>query len=88
MISLPAVSEFWRHYKGSVYSIVCLAHDENSGVPVVVYRNAKWSDDYEAWIDNPEASTWVRPLHQWYELVEDGNGCRLLRFTRINMHER
>jgi hypothetical protein len=36
---MPATGEGWRHYKGGLYTIVGLANDQGTGVPLVVYTD-------------------------------------------------
>jgi len=54
----PVPSGFWRHFKGGVYRVHCVAkHSENPDDWYVVYENAK--------------SEWfVRPLVMWLEIVD------------------
>ncbi len=66
----PAAGETWRHYKGGLYEVVTLATDEESGLPVVVYRGA-------------DGKVWCRPLRVWSRPVRDAihpDGVR--RFTK------
>lgn len=35
---LPQPNEVWRHYKGGMYLIIGIGHDEN-GMPVVIYAD-------------------------------------------------
>ena len=37
---LPQPGELWRHHKGGLYRVVCLAVEEATGKPVVVYAAA------------------------------------------------
>ena len=38
---LPEPGQAYRHYKGLLYVVVCLAYEEASGAVVVVYRNVE-----------------------------------------------
>lgn len=49
----------WRHFKGGIYVIVANAHDEATGLAVVVYRGVN------------DATTWVRPLSNFLGRVKD-----------------
>lgn len=60
----------YRHYKGSVYELVCEATQESDLTPMIVYRAA-------------DGSVWCRPRVVFFEQVEV-DGRLVPRFTPIN----
>ncbi len=58
-MNTPKAGKKYRHYKGNEYTIVCLAIDEATEVPVVVYQD----------IHSPE-KIWVRALEMFLEDIE------------------
>ena len=63
----------WRHYKGTLYAIVCCCRYENTEEPCVVYVQVN--------PDEPDAllgQYWCRPISQWEEEVQPG----VKRFTK------
>lgn len=60
----------FRHYKGSVYEVVCEAILEADHTPVVVYRGA-------------DGITWVRPRQAFFESIEV-DGVRMPRFAPLD----
>ncbi len=67
-MSVPAVR--YRHYKGGLYELVCMATLEADLSPMVVYRNA-------------EGSAWVRPASVFFETV-DVDGEQVPRFAVVD----
>jgi len=61
----------YRHFKGNIYELVCIAKNSETLEDTVVYRS----------LAEPE-KIWVRPLSMWFETVEF-NGKTLTRFTYI-----
>ena len=51
---LPQPGEVWRHWKGGLYEVVCLAIDEALGRTMVVYAPV-----------GPDEPVWVRTLFSW-----------------------
>jgi hypothetical protein len=39
-LAMPLPGEIWRHYKGTLYEILFISYDEESGFPRVQYREA------------------------------------------------
>jgi len=64
-------SGLYRHFKGTVYEVICCAKHSETLEDMVVYRQ---EDDAQ--------KVWVRPAHMWNENVERG-GETFKRFTRI-----
>ena len=61
----------YRHFKGGIYEVVCVAMHSETLEEMVVYR-ALYGD----------GGVWVRPAHMWNEtVVRDGREFR--RFTYI-----
>src|SRR5688572_7848753 len=82
---LPAPGEGWRHYKTSshsLYTIIGLAHHEETGEPLVVYTRYNWGD-------GQLPPLFVRPLSAFLGVVEvgpdprnpDGPARRVPRFS-------
>jgi hypothetical protein len=65
---IPGVTKF-RHYKGGIYELVCIATLESDLSPMIVYRAAN-------------GSVWVRPESVFFELV-DVDGVRQPRFAPL-----
>lgn len=54
----PKPGEKWKHFKGHVYKIICIAEDTERINPVVVYQGV---DD---------CTCWVRPLSMFMSEVD------------------
>jgi hypothetical protein len=65
---IPGVTKF-RHYKGGIYELVCIATLESDLSPMIVYRAAN-------------GSLWVRPESVFFELV-DVDGVMQPRFAPL-----
>lgn len=64
--------KIYKHYKGNLYKVLCIAnHSENLEKMVV----------YQALYGNGEI--WVRPLSMWEEIVEV-EGMNVPRFEQVN----
>lgn len=61
----------YRHYKGGMYRVVCLAHHSETLEDMVVYEPLDGSTGY-----------WVRPASMWDETV-CVDGKEVPRFARI-----
>jgi hypothetical protein len=70
----PEIGKVYRHYKGDLYKVYCLALDSVLDTYTVVY---------EPMYDNPDAKYFVRPIEMWFEEV-DYNGQILKRFTLVD----
>ncbi len=60
----------FRHYKGGLYELVCVATLESDLSEMIVYRAA-------------DGSIWTRPKTVFFELVEV-NGQRVPRFAPVS----
>ena len=65
------IAGIYRHYKGGMYRVVCLAHHSETLEDMVVYEPLDGSTGF-----------WVRPASMWNEIVER-DGQRFRRFTWI-----
>jgi hypothetical protein len=65
---IPGVTKF-RHYKGGIYELVCVATLESDLSPMIVYRAAN-------------GSLWIRPETVFFEMV-DVDGVSVQRFTPL-----
>ena len=61
----------YRHFKGGIYEVICVATNSENLEQMVVYRS----------VTEPE-KIWVRPLSMWSETVEH-EGKIICRFTPI-----
>ena len=62
----------YRHFKGGIYEVICIAKNTETLADEVVYRD----------VTTPEL-IWVRPLEMWSEsVVHDGK--TVLRFSKIS----
>ena len=65
----------YRHYKGNLYEVICLAHHSETLEEVVVYK-ALYKTQFG------ENSMWVRPAKMFEELVvKDGKSVK--RFYKL-----
>ena len=62
----------YRHFKGGLYEIVCIAKNSETLEDTVIYRS----------LTEPE-KIWARPLSMWDETVERG-GITYKRFTKLD----
>jgi hypothetical protein len=60
----------YRHYKGGLYELVCVATLESDHTEMIVYRAAN-------------GSIWTRPKHVFFELV-DVDGHKIPRFAPVS----
>ncbi len=70
----PVVGSRWRHFKGGLYEVVCMATDERNLQRGVVYRN----------VQVPE-KVWFRPLHDFLATIThrvDGQVATQARFIQ------
>lgn len=65
------IAGVYRHYKGNLYRVLCVAKHSETLEDMVVYQDA---------ID--EAKVWARPLSMWSEEVDVG-GKKLPRFQLL-----
>lgn len=66
------IEGLYRHYKGGVYRVVCLAHHSETLEDMVVYEPT-----------DGQTGVWVRPASMWDEdVVVDGVVKK--RFEKIN----
>ncbi len=65
---IPGVTKF-RHYKGGIYELVCVATLESDLSPMIVYRAAN-------------GSLWIRPEPVFFEMLDVG-GVPVQRFTPL-----
>jgi len=61
----------YRHFKGSIYEVLCAATHTETGETVIVYRD----------VNSPE-KVWVRPEAMWFDHIER-DGYSGPRFTYI-----
>ena len=61
----------YRHFKGSIYEVICVAKHSETLEDMVIYRS----------VTEPQ-KVWARPLSMWNETVEH-EGLTVKRFTKI-----
>jgi hypothetical protein len=61
------VGEVYRHYKGGLYQVICIAEHVKTGVPLVVYRTLN---------QKSLEKIWCRPLTEFHGRVRDGDENR------------
>ena len=65
-------NKLYKHYKnGNLYRIICIAKYTENLDAMIVYQN----------VSNGE--TWVRSVWEFNEIVHDGNGKSVRRFTEV-----
>ena len=62
----------YRHFKGGLYEIVCIAKNSETLEDTVIYRSLTEPD-----------KIWARPLSMWDETVER-DGVSYKRFTKLD----
>ena len=71
---MPEAGEKWKHFKGHVYKIICIAEDTERINPVVVYQGV---DD---------CAYWARPLSMFMSEVDHDkypNATQKWRFLKV-----
>ena len=63
------IGKIYRHFKGNLYKVVCIAKHSETLEDMVVYQPLKTGDN------------WVRPLRMWNEIVDEKG---TLRFTEVD----
>lgn len=61
----------YRHFKGSIYEVICVAKHSETLEDMVIYRS----------VTEPQ-KVWARPMSMWNETVEH-EGMTVKRFTKI-----
>lgn len=57
-IDLPKAKEKWKHFKGTIYTVIALARASETQELIVVYKKK-----------SGEGDVWTRPLSEWVELI-------------------
>jgi hypothetical protein len=52
--------QIFRHYKGGLYTVVCICVKEDTLEPMVIYRS------------NAKGTVWARTFADWSELIPTG----------------
>lgn len=71
MDELPKKDELYRHYKGNMYRVVCLAKHSETLEDLVVYCSVE-----------DESKVWCRPLTMFMETIEK-DGKKIERFEKV-----
>lgn len=66
------MAQYYRHFKGNVYKLICIANDSETLEKLVVYQAMYGDGQY-----------WVRPYDMFFGKVER-NGQILDRFSPID----
>lgn len=70
------VGGVYRHFKGKLYRVLCVALDAESKIPLVVYEALYPSG----------VKSWSRPLSMWTEIVEH-EGKTVPRFSLVQVDD-
>ena len=68
----PQPDETYRHFRGGSYTVIAVATKEDTGEPLVVYR------------DNLDGVIWARALEEFTGTVSDADGWAVPRFERVD----
>jgi hypothetical protein len=71
----------WYHFKGKAYMVLAEAKHTETGEELVVYQERK------CWCCKPSGPVWVRPKTMFLDIVENGKGEKVPRFTYIGYSE-
>ena len=73
----PKIGERYKHFKGDVVEIICIARDcESPERKYVVYRHPEETKNF------PKGTIWIRELNDFMGFKEL-NGEKIKRFTKI-----
>jgi hypothetical protein len=84
---MPMTGESWRHYKGTLYTIIGMSRDDE-GNAVVVYTNYRWSLAQLAPLYNQHLGRFVQevekgaPRFRYEREVGDDDVCQFIRPAR------
>lgn len=73
---IPAPGSIWRHWKGGLYRVVCVAVRESDGREMVVYEPADGS-----------GHAWARDSIQWHMEITPKDGDKVPRFSLVQPAE-
>ena len=73
---VPKPFSIWRHYKGEIYLVGGIVMRESTEEFEVCYSSIK----------NPLLCPWSRPISEWIELVKNGDGDFVTRFSHVRDH--
>lgn len=71
MLDFPKPNSHWKHYKGGLYTVICMAICSETGKDLVVYR----SDE--------KKNVYARPLEMWYNIIATIDRGPVERFIEI-----
>lgn len=75
---LPEPGEKWRHFKGNVYKIICIAEDTERLNPVIVYQGvddcAYWARPFGMFMSEVDHEKYPGATQKWrFEKVADAD---------------
>lgn len=66
---MPEPGQLWKHFKGNVYRIVCIAEDTENLNPVVVYQDVKdtnyWARSLWVFISEVDHKKYPEVTKKW-----------------------
>jgi hypothetical protein len=65
------IGGIYRHYKGNVYKIICIAKSSETLEELVVYKDM-----------HDQTKVWARPIGMWNDIITQGDQ-EVRRFTYI-----
>lgn len=68
---MEQISGIYRHYKGNIYKVLCVAKHSETLEDMVIYQDT-----------TDESKIWARPASMWDEIVTV-DGKDVLRFQKI-----
>lgn len=69
---MPKKGEVYKHFKGSLYEVICVARHTETSEDLVVYQP----------FNNTQQRFWVRPLRMWFKPATV-DGQEVQRFKRV-----
>lgn len=77
----------FRHYKGTIYTVVCVATHTETLEGLVIYKKANLLDKILLKIKQlfslPDSKVWARPIDMFYDTVMTEDEKELQRFEKL-----
>lgn len=70
------IGETYRHYKGGLFDVLCVALHEDTQEELVIYESLQDSGDFK------KGAIWARPYKAFVEEIEV-EGKKMPRFTHV-----
>lgn len=71
------IGKKYRHFKGKIYEVLCIANDAESLKKIVVYKalygdNQIWVRDYDVFVSKVDKNKYPNVLQEYrFELIDD-----------------